>query len=295
MTLEQLRIFVAVADREHVTKAAADLNLTQSAVSAAVRALEARYGIALFDRIGRRIALTQAGRVFLIEARAVLARAAAAEAVLDDLAGLKRGNLSLAASQTVANYWLPPLLNRCRRAYPGVTVSLTIGNTEDVAAMIRQGTADLGFIEGTLEDPALTVEPVAEDELVVVATHAIAGSKNRPVSAAALKSLPWVFRERGSGTRAIFEAALTARGIALDDLDVVLELPSNEAVRSAVEEGAGAAALSRLVVAPALASGRLAAIDFPLPKRRFFAVRHTERHVSEIEHAFRALVEKPGQ
>ena len=93
MTLEQLRIFVAVAEREHVTGAARDINLTQSAVSAAIAALEARYATRLFDRVGRRIELTQAGRLFLTEARAVLARAAAAETVLMDLAGLARGQV----------------------------------------------------------------------------------------------------------------------------------------------------------------------------------------------------------
>jgi DNA-binding transcriptional LysR family regulator len=133
MTLEQLRIFVAVAEREHVTRAAVDLNLTQSATSAAIAALEARYAIKLFNRIGRRIELTQAGRLFLVEARAVLARAATAEIVLDDIAGLKRGSLRLAASQTVGNYWLPPLMYRYRASYPGIALALTIGNTEKVA------------------------------------------------------------------------------------------------------------------------------------------------------------------
>src|ERR1044071_3704832 len=139
MTLEQLRIFVAVAEREHVTRAAMDLNLTQSATSAAIAALEARYAIKLFNRIGRRIELTQAGRLFLVEARAVLARAATAETVLDDIAGLKRGSLRLAASQTVGNYWLPPLMHRYRASYPGIALALTIGNTETVADTGRHG------------------------------------------------------------------------------------------------------------------------------------------------------------
>ena len=107
MTLEQLRIFVAVAECEHVTQGARQLNLTQSATSAAVAALEERYATKLFDRIGRRIALTEAGRLFLKEAKAVLARASAAAKVLTDLADLTRGSLALAASRTVANDWLP--------------------------------------------------------------------------------------------------------------------------------------------------------------------------------------------
>jgi DNA-binding transcriptional LysR family regulator len=107
MTLEQLRIFVAVADRQHVTQAARALNLAQSAASHAIAALETRHDTKLFDRVGRRIELTEAGRVFLAEARAVLARAEAAELALSEFGALKRGTLLIQASQTVADYWLP--------------------------------------------------------------------------------------------------------------------------------------------------------------------------------------------
>src|ERR1700759_2079679 len=107
MTLEQLPIFVAVAEKQHVTQAALELNLTQSATSAAIAALEGRYGVKLFDRLGRGMMLTHTGRTFLPEARAVLARAHSAEQALRDIAGLKGGTLVVAASQTVANSWLP--------------------------------------------------------------------------------------------------------------------------------------------------------------------------------------------
>src|SRR5260370_3320009 len=117
MTLEQLRIFIAVAERQHVTQAASELHLTQSATSAAIAALEARYGIKLFDRVGRGIVLTQTGRDFLNEARQVVARAKAAAQVLNDLAGLKRGPFTLAASQNVGNYCLPPRRRAVLRAH----------------------------------------------------------------------------------------------------------------------------------------------------------------------------------
>ncbi len=289
MTLEQLRIFVAVAEREHVTRAARDLNLTQSATSAAVAALEARYDTKLFDRVGRRIELTQAGRVFLVEARAVLARAAAAEAALTDLAGLRRGSLTIAASQTVGNYWLPPRLHAYRQAYPGVSIALTIGNTETVTAMIHDGRADLGFVEGRIVDEALEVTTVAEDELVLVAgpglSHRIGGDCRTQLAA-----LPWVFRERGSGTRAILEEVLAETGVAPDALRVVLELPSNESVRAAVESGAGAAVLSRLVVADALRHGTLTACDLALPRRGFFALKHRERAATPAERELFRLI-----
>ncbi len=163
MTLEQLRVFVSVAEREHMTRAARQLNLTQSAASAAIAALEERHGVKLFDRIGRRIALTAAGRVFLSEARAVLARAAAAERALADLAGLKTGELILAASQTIGSYWLPPRIIRFRAAYPGVTIKLRIANTQEVAALASGGEVDLGFVEGEVRDPSLAVRPIGDD------------------------------------------------------------------------------------------------------------------------------------
>src|SRR3982074_3537060 len=114
MTLEQLRVFVAVAERQHVTRAAAVLNLAQSAVSAAIAALEARHGAKLFHRVGRGVELTEAGALFLVEARAVLARAEAAELVLSELGNLKRGSLAGHASQTIASYWLPRHLGPLR-------------------------------------------------------------------------------------------------------------------------------------------------------------------------------------
>jgi len=266
MTLEQLRIFVAVAEREHLMQGARALNLTQSAVSSAITTLEARYATKLFDRIGRRIALTEAGKLFLIEARAVLARAAAAEAVLADLSGLARGSLALMASQTVANYWLPPLIQRFRREHPGITVSL----------------------EGEIDDPAPAMTAVDEDELVLVVPTGHPWTKTVP-PAQELSQGAWVLREAGSGTRAMFEAALPAFGLAANDLTVALELPSNEAICAAVASGAGATAISRLVAANAIAAGRLATVALPLPKRRFLALRHKERYLAKAAAAFLAL------
>src|SRR6202011_4908519 len=117
VTLEQLRVFVAVAERQHVTRAAAVLNLAQSAVSAAIAALESRYGEKLFHRVGRGVELTEAGALFLVEARAILARVEAAGQVLSELGNLKRGTLAVHASQTIAGYCLPRYLGAFRHKY----------------------------------------------------------------------------------------------------------------------------------------------------------------------------------
>jgi len=155
MTLEQLRIFVAVAERQHMTRAAEALNLTQQAVSAAVVTLENTYSTALFHRVGRRIELTEAGRLFLDEARDVLNRAAAAELTLSEIGGLKRGTLAVEASQTIASYWLPRRLVAFHQAYPEITLRVGIGNTAQVAKAVMNGAAELGFIEGVIDEPAL--------------------------------------------------------------------------------------------------------------------------------------------
>lgn len=285
MTLEQLRIFVAVAECEHVTRAAHTLNLTQSATSAAVAALEERHGVKLFDRIGRRIALTAAGRAFLSEAKAILSRTFAAEQALADLAGLKTGELALAASQTIGSYWLPPRIVQFRAAYPGLTIKLHIGNTQKVALLASAGDVDLGFAEGEVSDAAFSVTPIGGDELVIVAAPK-ARRLLDGLNADRLAAAPWVARERGSGTRAAFEAALTAFGADVAKRPSVLELPSNEAIRSAVEAGAGLAIMSRLVVDASIKAGSLIASPLTLPRRQFFLLRHKERYESEASRAF---------
>jgi DNA-binding transcriptional LysR family regulator len=285
MTLEQLRIFIAVAECQHVTRAANEVNLTQSATSAAIAALEARYGIKLFDRVGRGIVLTQTGRDFLDEARAVVARAKAAAQVLDDLAGLKRGSLSLAASHTVANYWLPPRIAAFRKAYPCIGLRVTMANTGQVAHAVHCGAADLGFVEAEVDDPSLAIRKMQGDTVAVVVgvSHPWTGATR--ITPKLLTETGWILREHGSGTRSIFESALKKFGLSLSDLDIRLELPSNEAVRYAVESGDCAAAISDLVAVQSLTAGTLHRVNIDLPKRSFFALRHKERYASGAEKA----------
>lgn len=285
MTLEQLRIFVAVAECEHVTQAAQKLNLTQSAVSAAVSALELRHTVKLFSRVGRGIELTDAGRLFLDEARAILARTRAAEVALAELSGLERGTLAIHASQTIASYWLPQHLVRFRKVHPGVKIELAAGNSTQVAEAVQHGAADIGFVEGRIEAENLMQQAIARDRLIIVAGPKHLASKRR-ISASDFPSLDWVLREPGSGTRSEFEDALKRWKLSIEQLNVVLELPSNEAVRMAVEAGAGATAISELVAARGIALGKLKAIPLQLPERAFTVLRHRERYLSKAARAF---------
>lgn len=290
MTLEQLRIFIAVAERQHLTQAAGALALTPAAVSASIKGLEERYGVALFDRVGRRIELSAAGRTFLMEAKAALAMARSAERTLSELSGLQRGTLDIHASQTIASYWLPPLLVQFRQRYPNIRLSLTAGNTRSVAQAVAEGAADIGFIEGGIDDPELLVRTVSEDRMVVVVAPDHPWAARRKPTLADLADAEWIMREQGSGTRSAFEHAMEAAGVSASQLKVVLELPSNEAVRAAVASGPYAAVMSALVVAEQLAAGTLREVKFAMPPRAFFLLRHRSRKPSAAAVALEALV-----
>lgn len=292
MTLEQLRIFVAVAEREHVTRAAEALGLTQSAVSSAIAVLEAHYQLALFHRIGRRIELSAEGRLFLDEARALLLQSATAERLLSDLSGLKWGRVSVQASQTIASYWLPVRLMSFHQTFPQVAVDLSIGNTAQVAKAVGNGSAELGFVEGRVDDPCLELWEVDRDRLVVVVAPSHPWARKKRLTPADIASSGWILRESGSGTRSEFERAIGAYGISAERIHVTLELPSNEAIRTAVEAGAGATAMSELVVAPALRSGTLVSVPFDMPERIFHIVQHHTRYRSRAGSAFRELITK---
>ena len=294
MTLDQLRIFVAVAERQHVTRAAEALNLAQSAASAAIAALEARYRTKLFSRVGRGIELTEAGRLFLAEARAVLARAKVAELRLAELGDLQSGTLNVQASQTIASYWLPRHLVAFRRAYPLIEIRLSIGNTARVAAAVHEGEAELGFVEGAVDDPALVSTPVAQDRMVLVVAPGHPWDGRDHLDAAELLESEWVLREPGSGTRSVFEAALEGFGLTSGRLNIALELPSNEAVRAGVEAGLGATAISASVAAPGIEAGLLCQVRFDLPERAFHVLRHRERYGSRAASALLGIIAGPG-
>lgn len=202
MTFEQLRIFISVAERQHMTAASQDLHLSQSAVSSAIAALENRYDVKLFHRIGRGISLSEAGQLFLEEARSILRSAEAAEVMLKEIGGLKRGILRLVASQTIASYWLPPLLLDFQKRYPLLDLDVAIANSEQAALQVEQGRVDLGFVEGEVDYPLLAQWPIGQDHLLLVRSTPF---PETDIDADYLRSARWVVREKGSGTRSTFD------------------------------------------------------------------------------------------
>jgi DNA-binding transcriptional LysR family regulator len=295
MTPEQLRIFVAVAERGHVTRAAGVLGMSQSAASAAIKALETSSGVQLFNRVGRAIELSPAGRRFLPEAKAVLERIAVARNVLDNAAESIAGSLAIAASQTIASYWLPKRLAAFQEEHPAVRLDVSIGNTRQVENLVLDGAADLGLVEGRTESDILRRARVAVDRLMLVVAKSHPEVAELSPGVPDIASLRWIVREAGSGTREVLQDLARRMGVPFDALSIFLMLPSNQAIVQAVEAGAGATIISELVAGRAVAEGTLRHVPLELPARDFALISHRDRQPTMSHAALKSfLLAKAG-
>jgi DNA-binding transcriptional LysR family regulator len=280
---EASRAIAAVAEREHVTRAADTLGLAPPSVSAAVASLEREFGTKLFHRVGRGIALTEGGKLLLDEARTLVNRADAVKLAMREFTGLSRGRLEIKASQTIASHFLPSRLVDFHQAYPGVALVVSLGNSTQVVEAIIRGNIELGFVEGPeeeLQDSCLAVEMIARDDLVMVVSVNHPWATMEKLWVDDLTAGKWVLREDGSGTRAASVRALDALGVPYGKLNIAIELPSNEAVLAAVLAGAGATILSARVCADVIKVGTLKRLPVSLAPRAFYAVQHADRYRS---------------
>jgi DNA-binding transcriptional LysR family regulator len=256
-SLENFRlvVFRAVAERLSFRKAGEDLYLTQPAVSLQIKALEEDLGVQLFDRTGRQIALTPAGTLLLNFAQQVHVLLDHAERQIAALNGEHAGELALGASTTVAQYVLPRLLAEFRRESPRVHITLISGNTEQIVSAVEEQRIALGLIEGPAHSRDVATEALLEDELVLIASTAHEWAERASIACSEITSVPLLMRERGSGTRQVIEMALERRGIKPNVLQIVMELDSTEAIKSAVEAGLGVGFVSRWAIAQDLRLG----------------------------------------
>jgi DNA-binding transcriptional LysR family regulator len=291
VTLVQLETFVRVAALGNFTRAAEELHMTQPGVTQQVRALERHFGVRLVDVVGRRPVLTDAGRFLADRAASLLRTMAALERELGEFAQARAGELHLGASLTIGAYVLPGLLARFAGRHPTVAVHVVLANTTTVAQQVRGGTLGLALVEGPLEGDDLLIAPFREDRLVLVAPPGHALATSSPADPQALHGAPFVWREPGSGTRALAERALHAAGVTPR---TVVELPSGEGIARAVEAGLGLAILSRLVVERAVREGRLVAMDIAGVdlRRTFRLVRLRGRTLSPAARAFATVVQE---
>lgn len=261
LSIRQLEIFEKIASTGSVTRAGEELLLTQSAVSMALSQLEQLSSVPLFERSGRRLVLNDAGRLLLKDARDILLAVKRVEQQLQGETGQLTGELLIGGSTTIANYLLPSLLGDFARRYPHTRVQLTVGNTQQVADLLATGQLDIAFVEGPCHNRELVAVHWRDDELVVVAGAEHPWSRDKRVTPEQLAAAPWIMREKGSGTREIFEDAMDRAGISHA---IALEFGHTEAIKNGVAAGLGVSCLSRIAVDRELEYGRLVEVTSPL-------------------------------
>jgi len=277
MADRRLQVFHTVARLLSFTKAAESLHMTQPAVTFQVRQLEEYFNTRLFDRTHNRISLTEAGQRVYEYADRIFALYAEMENSVRDLTGEVSGVLLLGASTTIAEYMLPALLGDFKAKYPEVSIRLQVANTDGIVSMVENNVIDLGVVEAPVSNKNLVVENCRMDRMVLIVPpgHELAKHKSVPISE--LTNYPYICREEGSGTREVMLEAVTSAGANPQDLNIVMELGSPEAVKGAVEAGMGVSILSRATIEKELKLGSLIAVELEEPIERPFSFVHQKQ------------------
>ena len=288
MDTRQLAAFCAVVERKSFSQAAERLGLSQPAVSLQIRSLEQRLGQQLFDRSGRRVEPTEAGLRLYRGAQKMLALE---EQLLEQIAAGPdaelRGRLEIGASSGPGESVTPLLLCEFQQRHPGVTVALSVSDTQTVVDLVARRELELGVVGARRRHRSVTFEPFFRDEVVLAcpAGHRFAG---RTVTLEELRGEPLILMQEGAGVRQVIEDELRRAGVRLRELDVRLELGLQESVRSAVRAGFGVAFISRSAVESDLAAGTIAAasVEGLEPAREITLVRATGRAPTRLADEF---------
>lgn len=288
ISLRQLKVFDAVARHLNYTRAAEEFFLTQPAVSMQVKQLEEQLGLAMFEQLGKRIHLTEAGQETLTYARTILQQLDELEAVLNRMKGMQGGRLRISVA-TTANYFIPALLGTFSRRFPDVTVSLEVTNRETLLSQLTENIVDLVIMGQPPTGLDCEAQAFMDNPLVVVAPleHALAKKKSIPL--ARLQEEIFLVRESGSGTRIAMERFFSERGM---KLKTGMEVGSNEAIKQSVQAGLGLGLLSHATIEQELALKRLAVLDvadFPI-MRHWYVVHRLGKRLSPVAEAFREFV-----
>lgn len=285
VTFRQLRVFEAVARHLSYSRAAEELHLTQPAVSMQIKQLEESAGLPLFEQLGKKVFLTEAGHEMFHYARAIAQQLAEAEAVLTELKGVKRGKLDISVVST-ANYFAPQLLAVFCRRFENVTLALNVTNRETVLAQLADNQMDMAIMGQPPQDADIEAEPFMANPLVVIASPAHPLAAERSIAPRRLADETFIVREPGSGTRGAMERFFAEQRMTLH---TGMEMSTTEAIKQAVQAGMGLALVSRHTIALELETGRLAELDvagFPLVRAWYVAHRKGKR-LSAVAQAFR--------
>lgn len=283
-TLHQLKVFEATARHGSFTRAAEELFLTQPTVSMQVKQLTKAVGLPLFEQVGKKLYLTDAGRELFATCQDIFNRLDQLEMRVADMKGMKQGQLRLAVI-TTAKYFVPRLLGPFCQIYPGIDVSLIVTNHEQVIDRLSDNQDDLYIMSQLPEHMDIEAYPFLDNPLVVIApsNHPLAGKKNIPISE--LVEEHFIMREPGSGTRRSVQKLFDQEGISVR---VRLELGSNEAIKQAIAGGLGISVLSRHTLTPEGANSELTVLDvqgFPI-HRNWYAVYLSGKQLSVVASTF---------
>lgn len=288
VTLRQLQVFDHVAQHQSFTRAAEALHLSQPGVSMQVKQLESAIGMALYEQIGKRIALTDAGRVLQRLSRSVSEQLREAEQTLDELKGVEGGRLRVSVATTV-NYFASRLLSAYCAAHPKVQVSLDVANRESIIRSLSENSTDIVLMGRPPEGLDVDARPFMENPLVVIAgaRHPLASEKQ--IGLEKLAHETFLIREPGSGTRLAMQRFFQEQGI---EPGASIEMTSNEAIKQSVAAGLGLGVVSEHTIDLEKAAGHLVVLDvchFPI-RRRWYVMHHRAKRLSAAARAFRNFV-----
>lgn len=274
MNFHQLHIFYTVAEKGSFSAAAQALHMTQPAVTMQIQSLEDYFGTKLLHRSTKKIELSEAGRTLLPHAKRSVELVRQTDEAMSAFTQMLQGRLQLGASLTIGEYVLPRMLGPFARQYPDISIVMKVMNTTQIMDDILKHQLNFGLIEAPIHHPDMIVEPVMQDELklIVPAGHALADRGE--VELEEVMAYPFVLREKGSGTRQVMEDQLQKKNIDPQDMNVVMELGSTGAVKSAVEAGVGITMLSPSSVQHELALGLVHIVEIRglAFKRQFYAI-----------------------
>lgn len=283
-TIRQLQIFSVAAAHLSFARAAEQLHLTHAAISLQIKQLEDVSGAQLFDRIGKRVFLTEAGGILLDHARQILQTMKDADESLLALKGLKGGRITIAVNST-AEYFAPGLLAEFRKAQADVRVRLLINNREEVSRLLISNEVDLAIMgrpPAELDAEGISFAP---HPLVIVAGAGHPLARRESLSVADIAQESMIVREAGSGTRSAMEEFFRERAI---EPNIDMEMGSNEAIKQAVVAGLGISFISQHTLGLELSTGRLAVlrVEGTPVMRRWFLVRHKSKRLTPALGAF---------
>lgn len=292
-TLHQLKVFEATARHGSFTRAAEELFLTQPTVSMQVKQLTKSVGLPLFEQVGKRLYLTDAGRELFATCQEVFGKLEQFEMKIADMKGMKQGKLKLAVI-TTAKYFMPRLLGPFCQKYPGIDVSLIVTNHERVIDRLANNQDDLYVMSQLPEHLEITSHPFLDNPLVVLAPSDHPLTKEKNISLKRLAEETFIMREPGSGTRRAFQNLLDAHNLMVK---VRLELGSNEAIKQAIAGGLGLSVLSRHTVALEGSNSELSILDvegFPI-QRQWYVVYLAGKQLSVVAATFLEYLQYAAQ